>query len=133
MADDDPFAIRSIAVSTADAVDAYVYTQENPEEAVLRATPPFHGRMRARLHVYQVDDAHRTDAVHVPPEAVISDGVLATYPDLETVDEVDSERVGKRHADAVENWQERAKTALVDSTTLEIDGKTHEVEIKRLE
>ncbi|OIB55947.1 hypothetical protein [Natrialba sp. SSL1] len=88
MADDsdlDPAAIRSIAVSPADVVDAYAYTQENPGEAVLRITPPFHGRMRARIHVYRHDDAELTGAVHVRPANVLESDVLEAYPAFDEV------------------------------------------------
>lgn len=136
MAEDDPSAIRSLAISPADAVDAYVYTRENPGEAVLRATPPFHGRMRARIHVYRVDDSPMTGAIHVSPGEVIDDDVLAEYPELEaeleSADESEAERLRKRHAEAVEEWQRRAEGAIVDSVTLETPDGPREVEVKRL-
>ncbi|AEH36855.1 hypothetical protein [Halopiger xanaduensis] len=140
----DPTRIRSLAVSPEDAVNAYAYGRENPGEAVLRVTPPFHGRMRARIHVYRVDDTQVTGAVHVPPEDVIADDALAAYPQLE--DEFDdlaedgvaeladdeAERLRKRHAEAVEDWQERAETAIVETVTLETDDGSHRVDVKRL-
>lgn len=133
---DDPTAIRSLALSPSDAVDAYAYTQENPGEAVLRVTPPFHGRMRARIHVYRLDDTELTGAVHVSPAAVIEDDVVADYPRLETaledVDPTETERVRKRHAKAVEEWQARARESIVDSVTLETADGPHPVEIKRI-
>ncbi|APW97867.1 hypothetical protein CHINAEXTREME_08770 [Halobiforma lacisalsi AJ5] len=136
MADDDPSVIQSIAISPDDAVDAYVYTRENPGEAVLRITPPFHGRMRARIHVYRVDDAHVTGAVHVSAAEVIEDDVLEEYPELEgeleAVDDAEAERIRKRHAEAVEEWQERAADAIVDAVALEVDGERREVEVKPL-
>ena len=133
---DDPTAIRSLALSPADAADAYAYTQENPGEAVLRVTPPFHGRMRARIHVYHLDDTELTGAVHVAPAAVIADDVVADYPTLETeledVDPSETDRVRKRHGEAVEAWQERAREAIVDEITLETDDGPHSIEIKRV-
>ncbi|GAB3676675.1 hypothetical protein [Halopiger thermotolerans] len=140
----DPTRIRSLAVSPEDAVNAYAYGQENPGEAVLRVTPPFHGRMRARIHVYRVDDTPVTGAVHVSPEDVIDDDVLAAYPHLEDefadlatdsveeLDDADAERLRKRHAEAVEEWQERAETAVAETVTLETDDGPHRVEVKRL-
>ena len=135
--DDDPTAIRSLALSPADAADAYVYSQENPGEAVLRATPPFHGRMRARIHVYRVDDTELTGAVHVSPAAVIEDEVVADYPDLESaladVDDPDAaDEVRERHAEAVADWQERARESIVDSVTLETADGPHRVDVKTL-
>lgn len=133
---DDPDVIRSLAVSPADIVDAFVYSQENPGEAVLRVTPPFHGRMRARLHVYHVDDTELTGAVHVRPANVIADDVVADYPQLEEtltdVDDAEADRLRQRHADAVDAWQQRAREAIADSVTIDIGCETTQVDLKRL-
>ncbi|WP_435552161.1 hypothetical protein [Natrinema sp. CGMCC1.2065] len=136
--EDDPRAIRSIALSPEDAVDAYVYGRENPGDAVLRVTPPFHGRMRARIHVYRRDDAELTGAVHLSPAAVIADDVVADYPDLESAladadadpDSDAAERIRKRHAESVAAWRERAREAIVETVALETDEGSRRVEIK---
>ncbi|WP_254524625.1 hypothetical protein [Natrinema caseinilyticum] len=138
--DDDPSAIRSVALSPEDVVDAYVYSRENPGDAVLRATPPFHGRMRARIHVYRVDDTELTGAVHISPADVIADDVIATYPELEPelpeADEGqgadDADAIHERHANAVADWQDRAREAIVDSVALETDDGPVDVEVKTL-
>ncbi|SEP61448.1 hypothetical protein [Natrinema salaciae] len=134
--DDDPSAIRSLALSPADAADAYVYSRENPGEAVLRVTPPFHGRMRARIHVYHVDDTELTGAIHLSPDDVIADEVLDDYPDLESrLDDAateDADRIRERHAAAVADWQARAREAIVDAATIETDDGSHRVELKSL-
>ncbi|MFC4439030.1 MULTISPECIES: hypothetical protein [Natrialbaceae] len=136
MDDEDPSAIRSIAVSPDDAVDAFVYGRENPGEAVLRVTPPFHGRMRARIHVYRVDDAHLTGAVHLSPDDVIEDDVLAAYPRLENALEDaapdETEEVRKRHAERVGAWQERARKAIVETVALETADGSRRVDLKSL-
>ncbi|MFC6769228.1 hypothetical protein [Natrinema soli] len=147
---DDPSAIRSIALSPDDAVDAYAYGRENPGEAVLRVTPPFHGRMRARIHVYRVDDTELTGAVHLSPAEIIEDDVVAEYPDLESAradadddsdadddpdeatDSEETDRIRERHAEAVEGWQERAREAIVQTVALETDDGSHRVELKTL-
>jgi len=126
----DPSAIRSLAVSPADVVDAYVYTQENPGQAVLRVTPPFHGRMRARLHVYRVDDAPLTGAVHLDPAEILEEAVVADYPEY-TADG-DPKRARKGHAEALERWQEDARGAIVDSISLQTGSETREVTVKTL-
>ncbi|WP_222918114.1 hypothetical protein [Natrinema sp. SYSU A 869] len=136
--DDDPSAIRSVALSPEDAVDAYVYSRENPGDAVLRVTPPFHGRMRARIHVYRVDDTELTGAVHLSPAAVIADDVVAEYPDLESAladaddDPAEADQIRERQAEAVEDWQARAREAIVDSVALETADGTHRVDLKTL-
>ena len=140
--DGDPSAIRSIALSPDDAVNAYAYSRENPGEAVLRMTPPFHGRMRARIHVYRVDDTELTGAVHLSPADVIADDVVAAYPDLESkLADADTDadanpdaagRIRERHADAVADWQDRARDAIVDAVALETDDGLHRVAVKPL-
>ncbi|AGB31002.1 hypothetical protein C488_02465 [Natrinema pellirubrum DSM 15624] len=138
--EDDPRAIRSIALSPEDAVDAYVYGRENPGDAVLRVTPPFHGRMRARIHVYRRDDTELTGAVHLSPAAVIGDDVVADYPDLEAAladadadpDSDEAERLRKRHAESVETWRDRAREEIVETVTLETHEGPQQVEIKTL-
>ena len=135
-ADRDPTTIRSLAISPEDTVDAFVYGRENPGEGVLRITPPFHGRMRARIHVYHVDDAPVTGAIHVAPADVIEDDVVDAYPtledELEDADPAETERIRERHADAVDEWRATARTALVDSVTLETAAGTHRVDVKPL-
>ncbi|RQG96620.1 hypothetical protein [Natrarchaeobius chitinivorans] len=135
--DDDPTSIRSLAVSAEDVVDAYAYSRENPGDAVLRVTPPFHGRMRARIHVYRIDDAQLTDAIHVSPDAIIEDDATTAYPefvdDHGEGDQVDTETIRTRHAEAIESWRVRARNAIVDEVELETDDGRHRVEIKRLE
>jgi hypothetical protein len=145
---DNPSAIRSIALSPDDVVDAYAYSRENPGEAVLRVTPPFHGRMRARIHVYRVDDTELTGAVHLSPAEIIEDNIVAEYPDLESTranadadadddpdeatDSEETDRIRERHAEAVEAWQERAREAIVQAVTLETGDCSHRVELKTL-
>lgn len=134
--DDDPTTIRSLALAPEDVADAYAYTQENPGEAVLRVTPPFHGRMRARLHVYRRDDTELTGAVHVSPGDVLEDDVVADYPSLdaalEDADPDETDRIRKRHAEAVETWRDRARESIVDAVAIDTDAGPRLVEIKRV-
>lgn len=96
----DPTAVRVVALRAAETVDAFVYTQENPGTAVLRVTPPYHGRMRARLHVYR---GKRTEAgLHLEPEDLLLESVVATYP-------------GTADRRAHEDWREAATEALRDT------------------
>lgn len=136
-ADANPSAIRSIAVSRDDVVDAFVYGRENPGAAVLRVTPPFHGRMRARIHVYRADDARVTGAVHVHPETLLEDDAIASYPALEDEREDassdETERVRKRHAEAVDAWRERAREAIAETVALETPDGSTTVSVKPLE
>ncbi len=131
---DDPATVRSVAVSREDVVDAFVYGRENPGTASLRVTPPFHGRMRARLHVSHgpADDG----AIHLRPADLLADAVVAAYPSIERVEvdlgvdrETAPERVREAHADAIERWRERATSAIVEEVAL-VDG--HAVAVKSL-
>ena len=134
--DDDPTTIRSLALSPGDAASAYAYTQENPGDAVLRVTLPFHGRMRARIHVYQRDDTELTGAIHIPPASVIESDVIEDYPRLEaTLEEATSaasDEIRKHHADAVEEWQARARESILEATTIDTDDGPHLVELKQI-
>lgn len=105
----DPGAVRAIAVTRADVVDAFVYTKENPGTAVLRLTPPFHGRMRARLHVER-SPAAGTPGVHVPPGELLESSVADAYPGA--TDERD-------HAE----WRRRAGDAIREQVSVEPIGQ----------
>ena len=136
---DDPAAIRSIAVTAEDVVDAFGYTRENPGEAVLRVTPPFHGRMRARLHVFQVDDSPETGAIHLEPARLLEDEAVDAYPTLESVPETmgesvdsDPETVRKRHAVALEAWRRQAQTAIVGAIDIDTEVGSHRVSVSVL-
>jgi hypothetical protein len=132
----DPAAIRSIAVSVDDVVDAFVYSRENPGAAVLRVNPPFHGRMRARLHVYRVDDAPETGAVHVDPADLLAGRIVDDYPTLAGIEDrladASPSAIRDAYADAVETWRARAREGIVDTVALETDDGTTRVEVKRL-
>ncbi|MCU4742833.1 hypothetical protein [Natronoglomus mannanivorans] len=149
---EDPTAIRSLAVSPEDVVDAFVYTRENPGTAVLRVTPPFHGRMRARLHVYRTDDTRATGAVHCAPADFLADELVDSYPTLEEHagrpeaeteseseiederDEPDSDpdRIHEAYTAALEAWRERARESIVESVVLEAGECRTDVDVKRV-
>lgn len=134
--DADPTAIRALAVSSEDIVNAFVYTRSNPGTAVLRVTPPFHGRMRARIHVYQLEDTRETGAIHVEPERLLTSEVVDSFSALEETEAAleadDPEAVRKAHAEALEDWRERAGRAIVDAVVLETGDDRHRVEVNRL-
>ncbi|MFC7098809.1 hypothetical protein [Halobaculum marinum] len=70
--DHDPAVIRQLAVTTDDVLTALEARERGRRDAVLRITPPFAGRMRARLHVEggegTYDDA---EPIHVEPRAFL--------------------------------------------------------------
>ena len=79
----DPTVIRSIAVSVEDVVATAELNRTTSRRAALRVTPPYSGRMRARLHVERPPaEAHDSvlspSPVHVAPDALLGD--VPSYP-----------------------------------------------------
>jgi hypothetical protein len=130
----DPTVVRSLAVHPDDVVTA-VESRREGRATVLRATPPYHARMRARLHVRGPDDP---PAVVVEPTDLLDDDAPA-YP---TPDETE-ERVRERgeytpeahraaHVEAVAEWRERVRGHLVVCAVVETPAGAHEVAIRTL-
>lgn len=120
----DPSVIRSLAVTAEDLVAAVESRHQRGEPVVLRVTPPFSGRMRARIHVPSGDDE---ESVHVDPTALV-DASAPAYPrPAETEDalradpetEYTVERHHERHREALEAWRERLADHVVDRATIE--------------
>lgn len=126
----DPTDLRSIAVTGEDLVAAIETNRTTGRTAVLRVTPPFSGRMRARLHL-QIPDARDDDALHVEPDRLLA-ADAPTYPrPAETEDalrddpDVDYtvERHRQRHERTVEAWRSAVLDAVCDTATVDIpDG-----------
>jgi hypothetical protein len=134
---EDPGDIRSIAVTAEDVVTATETNRTTDRTAVLRVTPPFSGRMRARLHVPQPDDSSEDVAIHILPDTLV-DPETPDYPrPAATEDELRAdpdveytvERHREYHESAVEEWRREIHDAISDSVTLEADGTTHEVTV----
>ncbi len=133
--DDDPTVIRSLAIHASDvlaALEAY----EQGTETVLRVTPPFNGRMRARLHRIGSDGTteardEETGAFHLPPHRLVDDDA-PPYPravDTEPEGEYDVDTHHERHVAAVEEWRERVTTHLVDDVVLPAPEGNHRVDV----
>jgi hypothetical protein len=137
---EDPTTVRSIAVAVDDVVTALEARQRSDRRTVLRVTPPFAGRMRARLHVVGTVDTDDTagDPLYVHPEAFVGPDV----PSVPSVDETEDtlrsrgdysiDRHRSFHASAVESWRETVRSALVDRVSLETGDGPHTVEVKYL-
>ncbi len=124
----DPAVIKSIAVSASDLVAALETNRTTSRTAVLRVTPPFSGRMRARLHVDRGDSyATEPRPLHVTPAALLADDApdyprpadtedeLRTDPDAEyTVD-----RHRDRHETALAAWRSAVLDGVRDTATVE--------------
>ncbi|MFB6221214.1 MAG: hypothetical protein ABEH90_07225, partial [Halolamina sp.] len=137
MADaDDPTAIDSIAVTASDVISAYEARDRSDKPAVLRVTPPFSGRMRARLHVAEHDAYDDPRPVHVDPEKLLE--AAPPYPEPDEIEdelradpdaEYTTDRHHERYAAAVEDWRERAREAIADEITLHSPEGRHRVSV----
>jgi hypothetical protein len=144
-----PGRIRSIAVHREDVATALEATLRSDRTVVLRVTPPFSGRMRARLHSLGSDssaEAASDDAadeseaaneadrkpIHIDPRNLVDevpaypevDDTAAEYPDA------DVETRRERHGAAVETWREQVRGSVVASVVIDGDGgATHEIDV----
>lgn len=133
----DPTGIRSIAVTTDDVVAALEATVRGRREAVLRVTPPFEGRKRARLHVAGTGGEYGDETpIHLDPRRLVADDapaypeVDATEDELRAAGEYSRDAHRERHAEAVAEWRAAVRDHLVE--TLELDGAAHRVDVRAL-
>ena len=125
----DPSGIKSVAISAEDLLAAIEANATGDAQAVLRVTPPYSGRMRARLHVVQ-DDAD-DDTVHIPPTALL-DPSAPPYPTPDgTADELREredatysvERHREYHERRVDEWRDQLLDHVAGTVTLSaLDG-----------
>jgi len=103
----DPAVVDTVVVTVSDVVAACEARDRNRREMVLRITPPFSGRMRARLHVADVDANYEGPApIHVHPRTLLSD--VPPYPGA-----------------SPESWRSLVASSLCEEATLETDrGET---------
>lgn len=140
MASDDPTVVHTLAVTTDDVVTALEANERRDAGAVLRVTPPFSGRMRARLHLAGAEGEYDPPApLHVPPERLV-----APVPPLPTPDDTEdairsdadrtysTERHRRRHERAVEAWRAAVRRAIVERATVETPAGSHEVDVTTL-
>jgi len=130
----DPTVIRSIAVTVDDVVTALEATQRSGRRTVLRITPPFSGRMRARLHR---PSGEATEAITLDPSDLVADPPPYPHPDdtedrLRAAGEYTTERHHDRHAAAVREWRAAVREAVVDAVDLPTESGPHRVAVKRL-
>lgn len=145
----DSTAVRSLAVTADDVVSA-AEARRTGRPVVLRATPPFHGRMRARLHVTTPDRAESPDdggawtlvdpdAIHVDPWALFDAGT-PPYPTPATTEDrlrasdrpFSTEAHHEYHATAVAAWRRAVRGHLRDELALSTDDGTRRVRVGRL-
>lgn len=132
----DPTVVHTLAVTVEDAVTAHEANQRGDASTVLRLTPPFSGRMRARIHRGGVVDADPAP-VHVPPAALLDDDVPGFPAPDDTEDAIRAdpdatytpELHRERHVERVERWRERLRDHLADSAVLDTPAGPHRVDV----
>jgi hypothetical protein len=138
---DDPRVVRSIAVTTEDVVTALEANSRRDVGAVLRITPPFAPRMRARLHRAgtEGDYGGGPRPIHVDPAALVRDRPPFPTPDdteqaLRADPEVEysADRHRERHVERVKQWRETVRERVVESVTLTLSDGDHAVTVKSL-
>lgn len=140
MPGDDPASITAIAVTRSDVVTTLESNVRTDDHAVLRVTPPFSGRMRARIHEAGAGEfVGEGEPIHVDPSDLV-DGV-PPYPEPSTTEDAlradhdeayTPERHRQRHVEAVEEWRGAVRSSIVDGVTLETDGGRQTVAVKVL-
>ncbi|RXK51594.1 hypothetical protein [Halorientalis pallida] len=134
----DPTAIRSIAVAAEDVVTALEAVRRSGQDPVLRVTPPFSGRMRARIHRDSTTEYDDEPApIHVAPDALVTDAAPSYPTPAETEDalrgdptvEYTRERHRDRHTEAVAAWRDAVTDQFVDAVTLDTPAGPHEVSV----
>ena len=135
---EDPRRIRSLAVTAADAVTALEANERRDVAAVLRVTPPYAGRMRARLHRAGGEGDYDEPApLHLDPSLFAPDAPPYPTPDatedeLRARDAYTPERHRRRHVRAVEAWRRAVRRSLVDSVALPAPDGAHRVDVAYL-
>ncbi|WP_436927442.1 hypothetical protein [Halosimplex amylolyticum] len=136
----DPTRIRTLAVTVDDVVAALEARIQRDSAAVLRVTPPFSGRMRARLHVGRADYDENPAPLHLSPEALLAESAPAYPRPADTEDrlradpdtEYTVDRHHERHREAVAAWRERVRDHLRETATVDTPDGPHEVRISVL-
>ena len=122
---DDPGVVHTVVVTATDLVTALESNQRTTgPDAVLRITPPFSGRMRARLHVAK--EAPADGVVHLRAESLVEDACPAP-PEPDDVEDamradpqvtytVDRHR--ERYREVLRDWRTAVPTHVVDEIQL---------------
>jgi hypothetical protein len=127
--DDDPARIRALAVTAEDLLAALEANARRDAGAVLRVTPPFSGRMRARLHLAGAEGGYgdSPQPLHVPPARLL-DADAPAFPSVdETEDDLRSdpevaytpERHREHHERRVEHWRDAVRSHVRETATIE--------------
>jgi hypothetical protein len=134
--------IDSLAVHREDVVSAFESNRAPGPRAVLRVTPPFAARERARLHV-ESDGEYTEDPrpLHVDPATLLDFEGVPAYPSAtQTEDDLRAdpdreysiERHHTTHTDRVTGWREAVGEAILASAELDGQQGPHQVQVLAL-
>ncbi|MFB6300752.1 MAG: hypothetical protein ABEH65_10870 [Halobacteriales archaeon] len=140
----DPSAIETIAVTFEDLISALEFNKQQPKNAVLRVTPPFHGRMRARLHIEQsgeYEQLQSPDPIHIAPSDLLDTTAIPPYPNAEQTRAAVDEQTGgyavdehySIHVETLEDWRRAVRDAVQESTAIRTPAGSMDVSIALLE
>lgn len=138
MQSDNPTVIDTLVVHTDDVVTALEANTRRDADAVLRVTPPFSARMRARLHL----DGREADygaprPLHVDPGVLVAGVPPFPTPDdtadrIREGDEYAMDDHREVHAELVEQWRKTVRERVADRATIATPAGDHEVGIALL-
>ncbi|WP_246057903.1 hypothetical protein [Halonotius terrestris] len=134
----EPQVISTIVVTEEDVVTALEATLGTGRAAVLRITPPFSGRMRARLHVAGEEGTYEgPEPIHVAPDTLI-DPVPAYPTAAETAAELDSaadantDHHEATHTERLAEWRETVRENRVKTAEIGPPDETGPVNVRWL-
>lgn len=133
----DPTALSVLAVTTTDAVTALEANRAGDRGFVLRVTPPYHGRQRARLHRPDATDpdvSEAGDPVYVDPTDLFDEPPAypradETAAELRAEGAYTTEAHRDRHVEAVEAWRASLRDACADRVAVDTSDGPHEVRV----
>ena len=106
----DPGGIHTVVVTATDLVAALEASYRSPgRKTVLRMTPPFGGRMRARLHVQRESASGDRSSVLLTAESLVDDD-CPVPPEPDDVE--DALRADETITYSIESHRERYRVAL---------------------
>lgn len=136
----EPTVINTVVVTAEDLASALEAKRTSGKQAVLRITPPFSGRMRARLHVVGAEPyEQKPEPIHIEPETLVDD--IPPYPQpADTEDELraDPDREysvdthHEYHARVVEEWRKAVPAAVEEHASIETPAGSVTVDISIL-
>ena len=134
----DPRAISTVVITLADVVAALEAALGTGRDAVLRITPPFSGRMRARLHVAGGEGGYGDPApIHVDPTSLVDP--VPDYPTaaetataLDSADAINTDRHEAAHTERVAEWRQSVRDNVVDTAEIDTPAGAVAIEVRWL-